>query len=97
MIWILFIASLALSLWAAARVKSVCHRYNQQPVRSGWTGAGVAAEILLRKGIWDVEIAQGEGVLGDHYDPHFPCLLALALAAAAGRKAARRRTASPFL
>ena len=69
MIWILFIGTLALSLWAAARVKSVYNRYNQQPVRSGLTGAEVAAEILRRKGIWDVEIAEGEGMLGDHYDP----------------------------
>ena len=69
MIWILFIGTLALSLWAAARVKSVYNRYNQRPVRSGLTGAEVAAEILRRKGIWDVEIAEGEGMLGDHYDP----------------------------
>lgn len=60
---------MALSLWAAARVKSVYHRYNQRPVRSGVTGAEVAAEILRRRGIFDVEIAEGEGMLGDHYDP----------------------------
>jgi len=69
MIWILFIGTMALSLWAAARVKSVYHRYNQGVVRSGLTGAEVAAEILRRKGIYDVEITQGEGLLGDHYDP----------------------------
>jgi len=69
MIWILFIATMALSLWAAARVKMVYSRYNQLPVRSGLTGAQVAAEILRRKGIYDVEIAEGEGMLGDHYDP----------------------------
>lgn len=69
MIWVLFIGTLALSLWAAARVKSVYHRYNQRRVRSGLTGAEVAAEILRRKGIWDVKIAEGEGMLGDHYDP----------------------------
>jgi hypothetical protein len=69
MIWILFIATMALSLWAAARVKTVYSRYNQLPVGSGLTGAQVAAEILRRKGIYDVEIAAGEGMLGDHYDP----------------------------
>ncbi len=69
MIWILFIATMALSLWAAARVKSVYNRYNQLPVRSGLTGAEVASEILRRKGIYDVEITEGEGMLGDHYDP----------------------------
>lgn len=69
MIWILFIATMALSLGAAARVKSVYRRYSQLPVRSGLTGAEVAREILRRKGIRDVEIAEGEGMLGDHYDP----------------------------
>jgi uncharacterized protein len=69
MIWILFIATMALSLWAAARVKSVYSRYNQRPVLSGLTGAEVAAEILRRKGIYDVELTEGEGMLGDHYDP----------------------------
>jgi hypothetical protein len=69
MIWILFIATMALSLWAAARLKGVYSRYNQLPVRSGLSGAQVAAEILRREGISDVEIAEGEGVLGDHYDP----------------------------
>jgi Zn-dependent membrane protease YugP len=33
------------------------------------TGAQVAAEILRRTGIRDVEITVGEGMLGDHYDP----------------------------
>ena len=69
MIWILFIGTMALSLWAAARVKSVYNRHNQGVVRSGLTGAQVAAEILRRTGIRDVEITVGEGMLGDHYDP----------------------------
>ena len=69
MIWILFIATLGLSLWAAARVRSVYRRYSLVPVRSGLTGAEVAAAILRRKGIGEVEIIRGEGMLGDHYDP----------------------------
>ena len=69
MIWILFIGTLALSLWAMWRVKSVYARYNQSPVRSGVTGAAVAAEILRRSGIRDVSIHAEEGMLGDHYDP----------------------------
>lgn len=60
---------MALSLWATARVKSVYRRYSQSRVRSGLTGAEVAAEILRRKGIDHVEIVPGEGLLGDHYDP----------------------------
>ena len=69
MIWILFMGTMALSLWAMWRVKSVYKRYNQGVVRSGVTGGEVAAEILRRTGIRDVEIAEGEGMLGDHYDP----------------------------
>lgn len=69
MIWILFIGTMALSLWAAWRVKAVYARYNQGTVRSGVTGAEVAAEILRRNRIHDVEIVEGEGMLGDHYDP----------------------------
>ena len=69
MIWILFIGTMALSLWAAMRVKSVYARHNQSPVRSGITGAEVAAEILRRNGIRDVSISAEEGMLGDHYDP----------------------------
>ena len=44
MIWILFFGTMALSLWATMRVKSVYHRYNQGVVRSGITGGQVAAE-----------------------------------------------------
>ena len=69
MIWILFVGTMALSLWAMWRVRSVYNRYNQGVVRSGLTGAEVAAEILRRTGIRDVEITEGEGILGDHYDP----------------------------
>ena len=56
MIWILFIGTMALSLWAMWRVKSVYNRYNQGVVRSGLTGGEVAAQILRRTGIRDVEI-----------------------------------------
>lgn len=69
MIWILFIGTMALSLWAMWRVKSVYKRYSQGVVRSGLTGAEVAAQILRGTGIRDVAIAEGEGMLGDHYDP----------------------------
>ena len=69
MIWILFIGTMALSLWAMWRVKSVYNRYNQGVVRSGLTGGQAAAEILRLTGIRDVEITHAEGMLGDHYDP----------------------------
>jgi len=69
MIWILFIGTMALSFWAMWRVKSVYKRYSQGVVRSGLTGGEVAAQILRRTGIRDVEITHADGMLGDHYDP----------------------------
>jgi uncharacterized protein len=66
---ILFIATLALSLFAAARVKSVYSRFSRGSVLSGRTGAEAAALILHQAGIRDVEIAHHDEVLGDHYDP----------------------------
>ncbi len=69
MIWILFLGTMAFSLWAMWRVKAVYQRYSRGVVRSGLTGGAVAAEILRHTGIRDVDIIVGEGVLGDHYDP----------------------------
>src|SRR5215207_4022188 len=66
---LLFIGTMAISLWAAARVKSVYKRYSQIPAASGATGAEVAAAILERAGINDVEIIPHNEFLGDHYDP----------------------------
>jgi Zn-dependent membrane protease YugP len=67
--WIIAIATMALSLWAAARVKSVYRRYSRLPVRSGVTGAEAADRILRAAGIRDVEIVEHDEMLGDHYDP----------------------------
>lgn len=66
---ILFAGTMLLSLWAMARVKSVYHRYSQVPGSAGYTGAEVAAAILQRAGITDVQIAEHNEMLGDHYDP----------------------------
>jgi len=68
-IWILFIGTLVLSLWAAARVKSVYHRYNRGQVMSRLSGAEAAEHILRQAGIRDVDITHQDGMLGDHYDP----------------------------
>ena len=69
MIWILFMATMAVSLWAAARVKWVYRRYSQGVVHSGLSGGEVSELILSRLGIRDVEITHADGMLGDHYDP----------------------------
>lgn len=69
MFLILALGTMALSMWAAARVKSVYRRHSECPVRSGMTGAEVAQRILHSAGIRDVEIVEHDEFLGDHYDP----------------------------
>jgi uncharacterized protein len=66
---LLFAGTMILSLWATARVKSTYNKYNSVPAASGETGAEVAAQILDRAGITNVEIVAHDEMLGDHYDP----------------------------
>ena len=68
-LWILFIGTLALSLFAAARVRAVYTRHSQTGVRSGLTGGQTAEFILQQAGIHDVEVTHHDEMLGDHYDP----------------------------
>ncbi|HWL52559.1 MAG TPA: zinc metallopeptidase [Chthoniobacteraceae bacterium] len=67
--FIIFGGTMALSLFAAARVKSMYAKYSRVPAASGDTGAEVAAQILDRAGIHDVQIVELDQMLGDHYDP----------------------------
>jgi len=69
MYWLIIIVTLLLSLAASGYLKSVYARASQVPVASGLTGAQTAQRILDWAGIRDVEIVEGEGILGDHYDP----------------------------
>lgn len=57
-----------LSMWAAFKVKSTFHRYNQVPAASRASGAEVARELLLRNGL-DMPVEEFPGQLSDHYDP----------------------------
>lgn len=66
---LLIVGTFGLSLWAMWRVKSVYGQYSQVGAASGATGAEVAAAILDRAGIRDVEILEHDEMLGDHYDP----------------------------
>jgi len=69
MLWIIFGLTMLISFGAMAYLKSVYARTSQIPIASGLTGAQTAARILQSAGIADVEIVEGEGFLGDHYDP----------------------------
>jgi uncharacterized protein len=66
---LIIVFTLGLSLFASWRVKRVYNKYVQIPARSGATGAQAASAILRSAGIHDVEIAEQDGMLSDHYDP----------------------------
>jgi uncharacterized protein len=66
---LLFVGTFALSLWATWRVKATYAKYSQVPSSVGLSGADVAAHILQRAGIGDIQIVESNQLLGDHYDP----------------------------
>lgn len=53
----------------SARLKSKFQKYSQFGIRSGMSGAEIAAAMLRHYNIHDVKIVQGEGYLSDHYNP----------------------------
>src|ERR1700679_831423 len=57
------------SFASMAYLKHEFAKASRVPVASGLTGAQTAQRILQWAGINDVEIVEGEGFLGDHYDP----------------------------
>lgn len=69
MFLLIILFTFGISLWATWRVKANFRKYSQVPARSGYTGAQTADVILRSAGINDVSIVEGEGMLGDHYDP----------------------------
>src|SRR5476651_355577 len=67
--WLMLGVTVLISFGASAYLKSVFARTSRIPIASGLTGAQAAARILQSAGIGDVEIVEGQGFLGDHYDP----------------------------
>ncbi len=65
----LFIAVFIFALYAQMRVSSAYGKNVQIASRGGITGREAAAAVMRRAGITDVEIAETEGHLTDHYDP----------------------------
>ena len=66
---LLFVGTMALSLWATMRVRQVYGKFSQFLASSGLSGAETSATILRQEGIYDVEIVEHDEMLGDHYDP----------------------------
>src|ERR1700740_1719949 len=69
LIILVFIGTMALSLWATIHVGRVQNKFSLFPATSGSSGAETAERILRQEGIYDVEIVEQEQALGDHYDP----------------------------
>ena len=69
MFLLIILFTFGISLWATWRVKANFRKYSLVPARSGYSGAQAADVILRSAGINDVSIVEGEGMLGDHYDP----------------------------
>ena len=66
---LLFAVTLVIGLGTSAFVRSRFAQYNAVLGPTGYSGADVAAQILRSQGIRDVTIEEGDGFLGDHYDP----------------------------
>ncbi len=84
---LILVIGLVLSGGAALLVKSRFARGQQVALRSGLSGAEVAARILRDAGIHDVDIVEHRGFLSDHYNP-LKKTLALSSAVYRGRNAA---------
>jgi Zn-dependent membrane protease YugP len=68
-LFLLVILMIPISLWAQFRVTSVYNRNLQIPSRGRITGREAAEAVMSSAGITDVEIAETDGHLTDHYDP----------------------------
>jgi Zn-dependent membrane protease YugP len=66
---IFIIIPMILGLWAQHRVKKAFGTWSQVGTSSRITGAEAAQAVMNGAGIRDVEIAQIDTMLGDHYDP----------------------------
>lgn len=51
------------------KLKAKMKQYGSVGLRSGKSGAEIAAQMLQENGIHDVRIQQGQGFLTDHYNP----------------------------
>ncbi len=67
--YFIVLPAILLALYAQIRVQTAYARYSQVRTQRGLTGAAVAAEILRRNGLANVQVERTEGFLSDHYDP----------------------------
>lgn len=67
--FLLFIAIILAALLAQSWVRSNYRRFSEVPNATNESGAEAATRMLQSKGVYDVRIELGGGMLGDYYDP----------------------------
>ncbi|PKM69432.1 MAG: peptidase [Firmicutes bacterium HGW-Firmicutes-19] len=67
--YILLFGAMILVMWSQSKVKGKYEQYSRVAANTHYTGAQIATMILKRKGIYDVQVEMGQGLLSDHYDP----------------------------
>src|SRR4029453_8294871 len=67
--FLMLIPALIFAFWAQFKVQSTFQKYLKVRSASGLTGRQIAATIMARHGVSDVQIEEVGGVLSDHYDP----------------------------
>ena len=61
--------ALVISGWAQAKVKFAFAKYRAVANSAGLSGAEAARAVLDASGVYDVDVAETQGWLSDHYDP----------------------------
>ena len=68
-IWTIMIIVMILSFLVQQMLHSRFHKYSQEGLPSGMTGAEVAQKMLNDHGIYDVKVVPSRGTLTDHFNP----------------------------
>lgn len=69
-LWFIIVGpAILLGIWAQYRVQHTYNKYSRVGSRSRITGREAAEAVMRAAGISDVEIAETQGTLTDHYDP----------------------------
>ena len=66
---ILFAVTFGITLWGRKKFRRIYDEELPNTIASRITGAELARKILESKGVTDIEIVKGRGVLSDFYDP----------------------------
>lgn len=66
---LVFMLALALTMWARRRFRTIYEEERANVLSNQRTGAELARKILAVRGIENVEVVKGRGLLTDFYDP----------------------------